>query len=87
MTLRVRPGILEIEAYVPGEAELPGSGPIYKMSSNESPLGASPAAIEVYRALAGELHRYPDGGAVAGQQRRGARRSCGEAAGRTLPRG
>jgi histidinol-phosphate aminotransferase len=65
MSLQVRPGILEIEAYVPGEAELPGSGPIYKMSSNESPLGASPAAIEAYRALAGELHRYPDGGAAA----------------------
>ena len=65
MTLQVRPGILEIAAYVPGEAELPGSGPVYKMSSNESPLGASPAAIEAYRTLAGELHRYPDGGAVA----------------------
>jgi histidinol-phosphate aminotransferase len=65
MTLQVRPGILEIEAYVPGEAELPGSGPIYKMSSNESPLGTSPAAIETYRALSSELHRYPDGGAVA----------------------
>ena len=64
MSLAVRPGILEIEAYVPGEAQLPGEGPIYKMSSNESPLGISPAAREAYLAMAGELHRYPDGGAT-----------------------
>jgi histidinol-phosphate aminotransferase len=61
----VRPGILEIEPYVPGDSNLPGSAPVYKMSSNESPLGISPAAREVYLAAAGELHRYPDGGAVA----------------------
>ena len=73
MTLQVRPGIMEIEAYVPGEAELPGSGPVYKMSSNESPLGISPKAREAYLAMAGELHRYPDGGAVA------LRRAIGEA--------
>lgn len=65
MSLTVRPGILDIAAYVPGEHALPGEGPIYKMSSNESPLGASPAAIEAYRALSGELHRYPDGAATA----------------------
>lgn len=65
MSLVVRPGILDIAAYVPGEHALPGEGPVYKMSSNESPLGASPAAIEAYRALSGELHRYPDGGATA----------------------
>jgi len=65
MSLTVRPGILEIAAYVPGEHALPGEGPVYKMSSNESPLGASPAAIEAYRGLCGEIHRYPDGGATA----------------------
>jgi histidinol-phosphate aminotransferase len=65
VTLQVRPGILDIDPYVPGEAELPGSGPIYKMSSNESPLGASPLAREAYVNLAGELHRYPDGSATA----------------------
>ncbi len=63
MSLIVRPGIMEIAPYVPGEAELPGSGPIHKMSSNESALGPSPAAVAAYRDLAGELHRYPDGGA------------------------
>ena len=45
MSLAVRPGILDIAAYVPGEHALPGEGPVYKMSSNESPLGASPSAI------------------------------------------
>ena len=65
MTLAVRPGILDIAAYVPGEHALPGDGPVYKMSSNESPLGASPAAVEAYRGLCSELHRYPDGGATA----------------------
>ena len=64
MSLIVRPGIMEIAPYIPGEAELPGSGPIYKMSSNESALGPSPAAVEAYRSLSGELHRYPDGGAT-----------------------
>jgi histidinol-phosphate aminotransferase len=65
MSLVVRPGILDIAAYVPGEHALPGEGPVYKMSSNESPLGASPAAIAAYRGLCSELHRYPDGGATA----------------------
>jgi histidinol-phosphate aminotransferase len=68
MTLEVRPGILDIAAYVPGEADLPGGGPIYKMSSNESPLGISPAAKAAYLAMAGELHRYPDGAALALRQ-------------------
>ena len=63
MSLIVRPGILDIAAYVPGAHHLPGDGPIYKMSSNETPLGASPAAMKAYAAGAAEIHRYPDGGA------------------------
>ncbi|WP_303977190.1 histidinol-phosphate transaminase [Dongia mobilis] len=65
MTLTVRPGILDIAAYVPGEHDLPGSGPIYKMSSNESALGASRLAMDAYAKGAAELHRYPDGGCHA----------------------
>jgi histidinol-phosphate aminotransferase len=61
MTLTVRPGILDIAAYVPGDHSLPGSGPVHRMASNESALGASPRAIEAYRAGAEELHRYPEG--------------------------
>lgn len=65
MSLIVRPGILDIAAYVPGDHSLPGEGPVHRMASNESALGASPKAIEAYRGLAAELHRYPDGAAKA----------------------
>jgi histidinol-phosphate aminotransferase len=35
---------------------------ILKMASNESPLGASPKAVEPIRGALAELHYYPDGG-------------------------
>ncbi len=60
-----RPGILEIDPYVPGESKLASGLTPIKLSSNETPLGASPKAIEAFRAAAGELERYPDGGATA----------------------
>ena len=64
-----RPGILDIAPYVPGrsgkDADKDGyAGPIYKLSSNESALGASPFAIAAYGENAGNLHLYPDGGAT-----------------------
>ena len=58
-----RPGILDIELYVPGESSLPGGVTPIKLSSNESPLGPSPKAIAAYRTAGGHLERYPDGGA------------------------
>jgi histidinol-phosphate aminotransferase len=61
----VRPGILDIAPYVGGEAGLAGQQRVIRLASNESPLGPSPRAAEAYRALAGELHRYPDGAAHA----------------------
>lgn len=60
-----RPGILDIAAYVGGEAALPGVNRVIRLASNENPLGPSEKAMEAYRAAAGELHRYPDGGATA----------------------
>jgi histidinol-phosphate aminotransferase len=60
-----RPGILEIAAYVPGGHSVPGGGKVHKLSSNETPLGASPAAIEAVRAMARHLELYPDGAATA----------------------
>ena len=60
-----KPGILDIHAYVPGESSVPGGLKPIKLSSNETPLGASRKAIEAYAALAGELERYPDGAATA----------------------
>ena len=60
-----RPGVLDIAAYVPGKSAALGVDKIYKLSSNESPLGASPDAIEAYQSLAHELQDYPDGAATA----------------------
>ncbi len=64
--LRPQPkgGILSIEAYVPGKSRAMGSR-IYKLSSNESPIGASAAAMEAYHNAASQLSRYPDGSAAA----------------------
>jgi histidinol-phosphate aminotransferase len=59
-----RPGILDIAAYVPGKEHAPGVARVYKLSSNETPLGASPKAIAAFRAAADNLERYPDGQAV-----------------------
>ena len=55
-----RPGVLDIEAYVPGKSSAPGVARVFKLSANETPLGPSPKAIEAYRAVADHLHDYPD---------------------------
>jgi histidinol-phosphate aminotransferase len=59
-----KPGILEIEPYVPGESQLPAGLKPIKLSSNETPLGPSPAAIAAFKSTAGELERYPDGASI-----------------------
>jgi histidinol-phosphate aminotransferase len=58
-----RPGILDIAPYVPGTSALPGASEVVKLSSNETPLGPSPKAVEAYLAEAARLSRYPDGSA------------------------
>ena len=58
---RPRPGVLDIAPYVPGTSALPGAHPVVKLSSNETPFGPSPRAIEAYLAAAKHLSRYPDG--------------------------
>jgi histidinol-phosphate aminotransferase len=58
-----QPGILEINAYVPGESCIAGNLAPIKLSSNETPLGPSPQAIAAYKAAADSLALYPDGGA------------------------
>jgi histidinol-phosphate aminotransferase len=60
-----RPGILDIAPYVGGKSTTSGGGKIYKLSSNESPLGANPKAIAAANALGDQLELYPDGGATA----------------------
>ncbi len=59
-----RPGILEIDAYVPGESKLAAGIKPIKLSSNETPLGPSPKAIAAFKDVAGALERYPDGSAT-----------------------
>jgi histidinol-phosphate aminotransferase len=65
---RPKAGVLEIAPYVPGKSKATGGAKTYKLSSNETPLGPSPKAIEAYRAHADQLHMYPDGSASALRQ-------------------
>jgi histidinol-phosphate aminotransferase len=58
-----RPGVLDIDAYVPGKSEAPGVARVFKLSSNESPLGPSPKAIAAYQGVTDQLQDYPDGSA------------------------
>jgi histidinol-phosphate aminotransferase len=55
---------MQIEAYVPGKSAAAGVAKIHKLSSNETPLGPSPKAIEAIRA-ANHFELYPDGAATA----------------------
>lgn len=65
-----RPGILDISPYVPGAPASHGAE-TYKLSSNESALGASPKAVAAYKQAADDLFVYPDGGANALRQKIG----------------
>jgi histidinol-phosphate aminotransferase len=59
-----RPGVLDISAYVPGRSSAPGAAKVFKLSSNESPLGPSPKAIAAYNEAGKHLEDYPDGSAT-----------------------
>lgn len=59
-----RANVLDIEAYVPGRSRAAPGVKTYKLSANETPLGASPRAIEAFRSVAERLDLYPDGGAT-----------------------
>lgn len=58
-----RPGILDIEPYVPGDSKIAGAKKTIKLSSNETPLGPSPKAVAAYADAHEGLARYPDGDA------------------------
>lgn len=59
-----KPGVMDIAAYVPGRESAPGAAKVWKLSSNETPLGASPRAVEAARAALGHTELYPDGSSV-----------------------
>ncbi|QKV20133.1 histidinol-phosphate transaminase [Oricola thermophila] len=61
------PGVMDIAAYVPGKSKAKPGIKLHKLSSNETPLGPSPAAVEAFKAEAGTLEFYPDG--TAGELR------------------
>ncbi len=54
-----RSGVLDIAPYVPGD-DRSSAARVFKLSSNETPLGTSARAMEAYRANADKLHIYPD---------------------------
>jgi histidinol-phosphate aminotransferase len=56
-------GISDIAPYVGGKSTAKPGVKVIKLSSNETPLGASPEAIAAYLEAAKTLHRYPDGSA------------------------
>ncbi len=60
-----RPGVLDISPYVPGKSSAPGVAKVFKLSSNETPLGPSPKAIAAYNEIGKHLEDYPDGAATA----------------------
>ncbi len=60
MTLSPKPGILDISPYVGGRSSAPGVAKVWKLSSNESPLGPSPKAVAALTAAAHDLEIYPD---------------------------
>src|ERR1700738_3874562 len=60
-----RPGVLTIDPYVPGKSSAAGVERVFKLSSNETPLGPSPQAVAAYCAAGAHLQDYPDGASIA----------------------
>ena len=63
MTLAPKPGISDISLYVGGRAGVPGVAKVWKLSSNESPLGPSPKALAAMDEARSSLALYPEGSA------------------------
>ena len=58
--LTPRPGLRDVDYYMVGISKLAGIDRVIKLSSNESPLGPSPRAVEAAAAVMAEVHRYPE---------------------------
>lgn len=56
-----QPGLLKIAPYVPGKSAAPAGVTPVKLSANESPLGASPKAIEALLKADAQPEIYPEG--------------------------
>jgi histidinol-phosphate aminotransferase len=62
---RLRPALDSIPAYRAGRPPAAGTGPSYKLSSNENPYPPLPSVLERVAAAATSLNRYPDMGVSA----------------------
>jgi len=65
VSLAANQSVRGLAAYAQGKSVAEGFAEPIKLSSNESPLGPSPAAIAAYHDAAKRLFRYPDGGQTA----------------------
>jgi len=63
MSLTPKPGVLDITPYVGGRAEAAGVTNPIKLSSNETPLGPSAAAVAAFHDMARRLEFYPESSA------------------------
>ena len=61
MSLAPKPGVLDVNPYVPGRSDAVGATRIFKLSSNESPFGPSPKAVAAYESAEPALGLYPEG--------------------------
>ncbi len=60
MTIKPKQPLAAVEYYMVGISKLPGWDKPIKLSSNESALGMSPAAIEAAQQAIGSSHLYPE---------------------------
>lgn len=58
--IKPQPGIMDIALYQGGKARVEGVDHVVKLSSNENPLGPSPAAMIAFAETAAGLHLYPN---------------------------
>lgn len=56
-----KPGVMDIAAYVPGRSNAPEGVKLFKLSSNETPLGPAESAKAAFLKSGEKLHGYPDG--------------------------
>ena len=59
-----KPWIMGIAPYIPGRSTTDDGRKVAKLSSNENPLGTSPAARAAFASAASRLERYPDASAA-----------------------
>lgn len=58
-------GVMDIAIYVPGKSKVPAGVKLHKLSSNESPMGASPDAVSAIANVISNMEDYPDGSSTA----------------------